>query len=100
MLAWAGVLDSLAGEREGGGGIIRDLERSIPLALAGAAQLRATGNDSYCLVINVVNGPSIKKYRRAGRDKTLVDLLWVGVKWRKGGERSGEEGEIYYYFSR
>jgi hypothetical protein len=31
VLAWAGVLDSLAGER--GGSIIRDLERSVPPAL-------------------------------------------------------------------
>ncbi len=77
---------------------IRDLKRSIPLALAGAAQLLSTGNDSYCLVINVVNGPSIKKIPQAGRDKTLVDPLWVGVKRRKGGKGVGRRGRNILLF--
>jgi hypothetical protein len=44
------------------------------------------------LIVNVVNGPSIQKSRRAGRDKTLVDPLWVGVKRRRGGKGVGRRG--------
>ncbi len=67
------------------------MERSIPLALAGAAQLLATGNDSCCLIVNVVKGPSIQKSRRAGRDKTLVDPGGSEVEER-GGKGVGKRG--------
>ncbi len=43
--------------------------------------------------VNVVTGPSILKSRTAGRDRTLVDPLWVGVKRRKGGKGVGRRGK-------
>ncbi len=76
-MAWTGVQHGLAGERVGrGGGIIRDLERSVPHALAVAAQLRATGNDSWLLFSNKCCQRTVNtKIPQAGRDKTLVDPL-------------------------
>ncbi len=68
-MAWTGVQHSLAGERIGrGGGIIRDLERSVPHALAGVAQLRAIDNGSCFLYTKI-------PHSRPRQDSTVVDPL-------------------------
>jgi hypothetical protein len=101
VLAWTGVQHSLAGERGVGGKYyLMILERSLPLVLAGVAQLLATGNDSCCFNSKCCQRTVNTKIPqgRSRQDSSRPTLGWSEAEER--GERSGEEGEIYYYFSR